>query len=461
MNNQTMSHSVLRRYTPPTCTLEILGKRSPLSRWMAQPALKDLRFRLSLDDPKLSKEEWVELRGDRVQLEDLAEAVSTYVQQLLEQPQTSLARIGKVSNSDTIAVLPQTMEQRAIVKAGQPNVSEIFLRSNGLLNHDLMLGSLANEATDSVVRLSTLQLFDLANALDDYSTEIVALPNLQEPRPNWVKSSPAWAQIAAVCLVVVGLSTSVAKLLDHSLTSSPTATSQGASSSDQQIANQIPPAAVDNAAPPAASNQKLPPPPPLGSTTPGTPGMPKVIVPSTIPSNPGVSNTLPQKPGASSSRGTGSPDTIALNPGVQRQAPSTFAAPAPAALKPELGDNAVAKRSANSAESSQELSAGSAPQAADSSAFDTMPQVAEARRYFQQRWNPPQGLTQTLEYTLVVSPNGSIQQIVPLGQASGDYVDRTNIPLVGEPFVAPIQGGRTARIRLVLSPDGKVQTFLE
>ena len=101
------------------------------------------------------------------------------------------------------------------------------------------------------------------------------------------------------------------------------------------------------------------------------------------------------------------------------------------------------------------------PAAASGTAFDTIPQVAEVRRYFQQRWSPPQGLTQTLEYSLTIAPNGTIRQITPLGQTAGDFVDRTGIPLVGEPFVSPISNGRTARIRLVLSPDGKVQTFLE
>jgi len=94
-------------------------------------------------------------------------------------------------------------------------------------------------------------------------------------------------------------------------------------------------------------------------------------------------------------------------------------------------------------------------------AFDTISQIAEARQYFQQRWNPPQGLTQTLEYTLLVGANGSIQRTIPLGQAAGDYIDRTGIPLVGEAFVSAINSGRNAKIRLVLSPDGSVKTFLE
>ena len=83
------------------------------------------------------------------------------------------------------------------------------------------------------------------------------------------------------------------------------------------------------------------------------------------------------------------------------------------------------------------------------------------RSYFQQRWQPPDGLTQTLEYRLLLNADGSLQRIVPLGQFSENYLDRTNMPLMGEPFVSAARNGETPQIRLVLKPDGKVQSFLE
>jgi len=60
-----------------------------------------------------------------------------------------------------------------------------------------------------------------------------------------------------------------------------------------------------------------------------------------------------------------------------------------------------------------------------------------------------------------LSPDGSIQRIVPLGQAAGDFIDRTGMPLTGEPFVSPTQSKRIPRLRVVLSPDGSVRTFVE
>jgi hypothetical protein len=99
--------------------------------------------------------------------------------------------------------------------------------------------------------------------------------------------------------------------------------------------------------------------------------------------------------------------------------------------------------------------------AAGSRLSDTIPQVAEVRNYLQERWQPPSGLTQTLEYTLWLNRDGSILRIEPRGQAAGEYIDRTGIPKPGESFVSPLAEDREPKIRVVLTPDRKVQTFLE
>ena len=89
------------------------------------------------------------------------------------------------------------------------------------------------------------------------------------------------------------------------------------------------------------------------------------------------------------------------------------------------------------------------------------PQLTEVKDYFVKNWEPPSGLNQTLEYSIVLDVDGSIQRIEPLGKAARTYVDRSSLPLIGEPFVSANPQGATPRIRLVLSPDGKVQTFVE
>ncbi|WP_323808706.1 hypothetical protein [Nostoc sphaeroides] len=90
--------------------------------------------------------------------------------------------------------------------------------------------------------------------------------------------------------------------------------------------------------------------------------------------------------------------------------------------------------------------------------FDT-PQVAEAREYLTKRWQPPTGLGQTLEYSLIVSVDGTIERIIPLNKSARDFVDSAGMPEVGKPFVSANKRGQNVKIRVVLTPDGKVQTF--
>ncbi|NJP10158.1 MAG: hypothetical protein HC866_12305, partial [Leptolyngbyaceae cyanobacterium RU_5_1] len=146
--------------------------------------------------------------------------------------------------------------------------------------------------------------------------------------------------------------------------------------------------------------------------------------------------------------------------GVRSQPSKAPAAIAARPVDPQFSASAESSQQAVAQSRSPQNTSDAANQSG-STAFDTIPQVAEARSYFQQRWKPPEGLTQVLEYSLQIDSNGSIQTITPLKQASADYVDRTGIPLIGEPFVSPLKSGRSAKIRLVLEPDGKVQTFLE
>ena len=467
-----MSHSILRRYTPPTCTLEITAKSSPLSRWVGQPVVKQLQFQLSLDDPKLSKEQWVVLRGDRVQLDNLHAVVSGYVQAFLEQSSGlaqsySHANGSLPSSEGAIAVLPSLSKTTLAARTSAPD--GVSIRPKGLLTHDLVLGTLATSEANTVVSLSALQLFDLANALDAYTTDLLTLPELQRSR-QVTPTRFHWGQIAATGLIVIGLSASVAKLIDNQFKTASSTAGQGASSSDQQAATQLPPSASQSPYPPITSAQKLPPPPPLGSTLPVSPGLPTVALPSPAVNSPKVSSpsgaASTSKPGFSvlGQARNDAGNQIAMVPqsgvpsAVMRSQPER-PMPKPLALNREFA-NAPPNQS-TSTESRSSASDRSAQAEPTGTAFDTIPQVAEARRYFQQRWSPPQGLTQTLEYTLLVGANGSIQRTLPLGQAAGDYVDRTGIPLVGEPFVSALNRGQTAKIRLVLSPDGSVKTFLE
>ncbi len=91
----------------------------------------------------------------------------------------------------------------------------------------------------------------------------------------------------------------------------------------------------------------------------------------------------------------------------------------------------------------------------------TIAQLTEARNYLRAHWQPPSNLTQTLEYSLSLNADGSISRMVTLGKAAIDYIKYTGIPLPGDPFVSPIEGGVKSTIRVIFQPDGNVQVLLD
>jgi hypothetical protein len=144
------------------------------------------------------------------------------------------------------------------------------------------------------------------------------------------------------------------------------------------------------------------------------------------------------------------PELPSLNPNT-----STASNPGDQALPP-----ASARTASSTAESNQSTSA---PTDTDSKTtlFDTIPQVKEVRDYLQQQWKPASDLTQILEYYVFLNPDGKVERIIPLNKAAEENLNRTNIPRSGDPFVSPVEGEGNPKIRVVFSPDGKVQTFYE
>ena len=734
------SNSVLRRYTPPTCTLEITAAGSPLSRWIGRPAIKQLQFQLSLDDPRLPEEKRLTLKGDKTQLEALREAVETYVQDLLGQspaaadtalqlhPEAPSANLVLDTTNDETTVVPATSpEETAAVESGEAALAalpptplpglpgNIYLQPDGILAHNLYLGSLATPESGAVVRLSTLQLFDLATAFEQYADDLVVLPNLKSGKKKGfatkLKNPPVWAKTAAGLVLAAGATAAGVQLLNRNTSiqtadapqanPNPTPTEQpivaGIPSPSPTLVVPTPPLSSapilptptlgalaspsPNASPPlgtgvtpnpatpspplgtGATPSPATPSPPLGSgatpnpatpspplragatPSPATPSPPLGIgvTPSPATPSPPLRAGVPPRPNAPSlpssrSPAAGSsPNSSYKVPGLQFDAPSPTTAPTPLPTQPPLRQNDAtqgqgslpqgASRSVPKAASRRVAQPRSRPSpspamtippdpvatptdrvterldrpttrrdrtavrstptpnptffprpdvtpkatasparvpgaipapivrapaalptpvfdtprtiptptipprppiptpdfpsptaiptpdfpsptaiptpmaaapaiiptptprattpdpsvaalrssptpkpeanpspATDrdntSAVFDPIPQVAEVRRYFQQRWQPPSTLTQDIEYTLSLNPDGSIKTVTPRGQTAEIYLDRTEMPLVGEPFVSPIEGGRNTTIILVLSKDGKVQAFL-
>lgn len=551
-----LSNSNLRRYTPPTCTLEIAAKTSPLSRFVGQSILKNLRFELRFDDPRQPDDQRVTIRGDEIELEMLCEAVNNYIQHFLESSSTQqllmagtprassgltvhdhlsqdslAAPASSVSNSEAIASRSLYSESGKLDDSGlDPNLklnpkrrslkarslaTDIYLEPKGLLAHNLILGHLATEESGSCVNLSVTQLFDLATALDEYAAEAIALPKLNAL--SWKKAPPPWAGTAAAVLLAVGVTAATVKYFDQPK-NQPVATTAGQSPSPTPPPTPATPVPTDptplptpTVPSPLSTAPILPPPSrvnipstpsplnfPLGNqgSTNSPPGNQR---PTTIigvnPSEPGINRpNRPDNPvslGGSAAR----PSSLAPTPTVaiskRNPAPSTDKAPPEQAptrtTKPGIPEtapslpnlpslNPATSTASNSGNPSTPPSAtraaspttetnqsASAPTEAggNNTLFDRIPQVGEVRDYLQQRWKPPSGLTQILEYYVFLNPNGTVERIIPINSAAVENLNRTNIPTPGESFVSAVQGEGNPKIRVVFNPDGKVQTFYE
>ncbi|NES82437.1 MAG: DUF4335 domain-containing protein, partial [Moorea sp. SIO2B7] len=308
-----LSNSVIRRYTPPTCTLEVKAKSSPLSRWTNRPLLKELRFKLRFDDPRLPEEEQVAIEGDRTQLEFLCDLVGNYVQDFLQQPSANLPLTPGISVLSFPAtdeaekaenLVPETAttlqswtkkkdrEKRKLM-AALPSTP--YLTKKGLVSHELFFGSLATESSRAGIKLSALQLFDLATALDEYSTDVSALPNLNPSKSR--KTTPVWASAAGIVLAV-GLTTVGVRAFNQWNTKANYSAALKESESlptPQPIAvlPPIPPAPTSEPpppptlAPPLKSLEKLP--PPRSVTSPNPPSR-------NIPPSPTKTTSLPAPP---------------------------------------------------------------------------------------------------------------------------------------------------------------------
>ncbi|MBD2385429.1 DUF4335 domain-containing protein [Cylindrospermum sp. FACHB-282] len=531
-------NSVIRRYTPPTCTLEVSAQSSPLSRWMGKTVLKQLSFELRFDDPRLPEEHRVTIRGDRDQLEALCDAVTNYVQELLQQsPENfwvSFSGLQESSAASDESKLPEDFSPTSLSAKRLELVPEqmpgayIHLEPSNYFTHNLFLGSLSsrrqgntNQTSIPAIQLTLLQLFDLATALDEYSTDVMTLPTVNSP--SYSQRLPAWAPVAAVLVLSVGLTPLTWQYASH------------IRQKQQQIAKTAAPAPKIASQPLTENSFPAPQPgitppdnlrslpllgatPPLptsslpqaplsfpNSTFPATaktvprdslnipqtqnPTNPQFAVPPTRTNsqvafqqnsqqkptglNPQRETALPRGQNLPNSKAKISPQISTLPASIATipNNPGNIPIPAYSPLDPQQLEREINSPPTTASVTGDEnplvekLRAGSKKPistevATNSTLFDTI-QVAEAREYLKQRWQPPAGLSQTLEYSLMLGVDGSVERILPLNQAARQYVDSAGIPDIGKPFVSNNKYGQNVRIRVVLSPDGKVQTFSE
>ena len=458
------SHSVIYRLTPPTCTLEIWGRQSPLSKWTNKEIVKDIRFKLSFDDPTLPEEKKVTFSGDREKLEAIYNGVLTYVENLLKQ-------------SFPIDSFPNEKLNQISEDAG------VYLSTKDFLSHQLFIQDLET----SPINLSTVQLFDLVSALEDYKSKIETLPGNTKQKSHKIIS--LWLKGVAGLALVVGLTTIGTKIVQQQTTESESIarTQQPENSTSQgQFDNVIPPQIPSTETPvipdpeitePLSSAEKLPSPPAVDTPKPppDIPDPAKYPIPEgnlVIP--PPLANseiTEKSQPTPDSSQvesriniasDTETNDSDSENVATNLETQNNQSPIASNNNPNEIEANNL-KNSSNSTTSGDSVTA--SPLLANNNAVDSGStnnnQLKEVKEYFTKNWQPPKELKQTIEYRLIINADGSIQRIFPIGKASEIFIDRTNIPLMGEKFVSPLKNQSQATVRLLLSPDGKVTTFLE
>ncbi|MDJ0734459.1 MAG: DUF4335 domain-containing protein [Nostocaceae cyanobacterium] len=525
-----VSNPVIRRYTPPTCTLEILAQNSSLSRWTSKSVLKQIHFELRLDDPRMPEEHRNIIRGNGEQLEALCMAVTKYVQEFLQTSSDNFWETFSADKESQKQNQPTPSEDAEDINQSSPKnqvvnfastqtfSNQIHLQPNGHLTHKLFLGPLAKGASAPVIQLNFLQLFDLANALDEYSTDVMVLPKLG--KKTSVLGLPSWAPAAAIVVVALGLTPFTVQYVrdrQQQQIAETNSTPTEAITPESNPLAQISPTPNPGLIPP----DNLPSIPSLssvpGANTTAVPGNPQQspqtspgVTPAPTNSSPIASLPSPgvtpqakqgasqqsvlsqlsqpeisiqsnsgQNSSTSTAKPTATPSTAASLPSTL---PSIGSTPLIAKPKetigristpslPPLNTTELPKSPTTESSVSNDTDAlvsklrrskDKQNNVATSSGtlFDTT-QVAEARDYLKKRWQPPDSLKQALQYSLTVGADGKIKSIFPLNKAARDYIDRSGLPLIDEPFVSANKQAQTIRIRAVLSPDGKVQALPE
>jgi Domain of unknown function (DUF4335) len=431
-----------------SCTLAISLQPTTRSRWLGGSQSADLEFDLQGHSPDQPETKLWQIRGNLAHLQVLSTIVEDYVQQLLAETADRLT-LNMAPFPWGISTPAQTEEEPGenFHPANELfSSNEIWLQPQSLLQHELYLGGLASEEIGDRVNLTVSQLFDLASALEAWPSADEL--GLSPPPRSWMAATPIWLRSTAIAALVIAVTTAALKFTQQPFTSNTLVSQQAkeqraddptplgiAPPSPLPGATLVPPGTNPPAAsaPPRLPSSQLSPPSGLGTALPPISLGPSESLP--IPPPPPI--TLPPPPPISQVPYPMQPP--AGMPPTRFNAESESAAPW---QRPEsLNDGTVT---------------GSARKT-----LTSLPQVSEVQAYFAQRWQPPAELSQTLEYSLILNPDGSLQRVIPLGRSAAVFIDRTPIPLANEPFVSPLSQQKSTIIRLVLEKSGRVQAFLE
>jgi Domain of unknown function (DUF4335) len=90
------------------------------------------------------------------------------------------------------------------------------------------------------------------------------------------------------------------------------------------------------------------------------------------------------------------------------------------------------------------------------------PAIQATRTYFQSKWKPSSTQQNPLQYVVQISgKSGLVRSVSPQGAAATTYLNQSKIIKAGQKLVSPAAGGTDQKIRVVLQPDGNVDSFME
>ncbi len=436
-------------YMAGTCTLRLTGQLSVLSQVADRPVLKRSRFQLQLWDEAVVTAEpggrstdqpVLELSGRELQLSELTDVVQRYVQILLQN---------------------QTITSIQGVSQG------ISLAPVGLTRHRLVVAGVAAGERAQTLELSTLQLADLAEVLEQMDRAAERLPEdaVTQPQPQTRRRVPLWLGSVAAVAVAAVLGSQWLTTVPLTVTTAPTADTapDGESfSREENLADENPEAtasgppltepeppstASNRPAPPAASPQSpaaLPTVPPVTNSDGATSPPPRSPVPS-------PSSARPEPPATANA-----PETSgAISSDSALDGPSSSTAAEPAAGDAASSPTVAADQPRPEAITSARSSTAPNPAATTSSAAMTEAWLGQLKAVLEEQWQPPTGLRAPLRFGLTVEPDGTVGALVPLTELARVYQGQPGLPQVGS-VIPNLLSPQPITVEVEFLPSGEV-----
>lgn len=420
--------SLYKSYTPPTCTLNIYNPPSflPLK---GQNLAPDYTFELSFDDPRMPSQDLIMLRGDRPLLEKIRTKINQYLDKYLKNLDFEQGELDNDENNDFLII------------------------GNGQLHH------LIKTENKQSIQLTHTQFLDFTNALENFYLDFRDSENkIYSPLAPF----KTIVGISAIALILVGgfwwynrtiitqeteeeiENTTESNLPDFPEVEPPTPLDR----------NSLPPISLPDV--PDSLLQRQPLPPPAGEIP-----LPPDDFP-TPPSNESNGSLIPAPPPPNLSGNGNTPNQTSQGNNTSPPPPAELAPP-PQPL-PRLGSNRPSlpptpPLQARNPQGNNNNDDNGTP--ADNNPTSNPSAQEKVKSYFASRWQPPENLTQSIEYRLTITPEGSVSSISPIGQTAGFFIDRTPLPLRGEIIISPLTESEPVRVRVIFSPDGNVNTFRE